>query len=284
MNRYNASIQQTMDVDPTIKDLISHCIEFMSNKETVMTLFDEKRISYPKRASYKELSVAYEFKSHLVSLDDIRLLFRRNWKPCNYELHIQNLESGLLNGHNWHEASPSNLHLSIQNKARECCDRHITLEEYLSIGSDIIKHEYFMVATHDICETALIQNFDNVIPPICHKSITDFVFDNVPYDLKVSSPPKEWKHLAGRLSKKDKKNLAIKLYEGADKTRLQKTANKCKHNWGLNRMYYIVKDQDKWHSDPRGTVQFLLDNVRDPSNYFDIDVHGITIHVCLIEQ
>lgn len=141
-----------------------------------------------------------------------------------------------------------------------------------------------MVASHDICETSLIQSFPSVIPPIGNKSVTDFVFDNVPYDLKITSHPDAWKPLAGEMTVEDKKRLALELYEGADSERMRKMAEGCKHNWGLNRMYYIVSDQEKWLSDPRGTVQFLLDNVCDTSNYFDIVVHGFTIHICLIEQ
>ena len=265
-------------------DLVSHCIEFLSNKETVMSLFDEKGISYPKGASFKKLAQAYETNPKAISLDDIRQLFRQKWTPCNFERHIEHLESGLLNGHNWHGARPSMLHLSLQDRVRECCDGRLSLEDYLSIGTDIVRHEYFMVASHDICETSLIRSFPSVIPPIGNKSVTDFVFDNVPYDLKITSHPDSWKPLAGKMSVEDKKKLALELYEGADSERMRKMAEGCKHNWGLNRMYYIVNDQDKWLYDPRGTVQFLLDNVRNNSNYFDIVVHGFNIHICLIEQ
>ena len=160
----------------------------------------------------------------------------------------------------------------------------MSLEEYLSIGTDIVRHEYFMVASHDICETSLIQSFPSVIPPIGNKSVTDFVFENVPYDLKITSHPDAWKPFAGRMTVEDKKRLALELYEGADSERMRKVAEECKHNWGLNRMYYIVNEQDKWLSDPRGTVQFFLDSVCDTSNYFDIFVHGYAIHICLIEQ
>ena len=273
-----------MPVDRYAIDLISHCIEFMSNKKTVMSLFDEKGIAYPKGASFKKLALAYEANPNAITIDDICQLFRNKWTPCNYERHIRHLESGLLTGHNWHGARPSMLHLSLQDRVRECCDGRISLEEYLSIGTDIVRHEYFMVASHDICETSLIQSFPSVIPPIGNKSVTDFVFDNVPYDLKITSHPDAWKPLAGEMTVEDKKRLALELYEGADSERMRKMAEGCKHNWGLNRMYYIVSDQEKWLSDPRGTVQFLLDNVCDTSNFFDIVVHGFTIHICLIEQ
>lgn len=269
---------------PIQQDLISHCIEFMSNKDDIKTLFDEKGIRYPSNATFKKLALAYESQPDSLSLNDVRSMFRDKWTPCNLERHIAHLESGLLDGHNWHGARPSMLHLSIQDRVRECCEGAISLEEFLSIGSDIVKHEYFMVASHDICETSIIQEFPSVIPPIGSKSVTDFIFDEVPYDLKITSHPDEWKALAGRMSVDEKKALAFELYEGADSERMRKMAEGCKHNWGLNRMYYIVNDQNKWLDDPRGVIAYLIDNLRDASNFFDIVVHGFTIHICLIEQ
>lgn len=265
-------------------DLISHCVEFMSNKETVMSLFDKKGVVYPKGASFQKLAQAYEANPNAITIDDICQLFRNNWTPCNVERHIRHLESGLLVGHNWHGARPSLLHLSLQDRVRECCNGRISLEEYISIGTDIIKHEYFMVASHDICETSLIQRFPSVIPPIGNKSVTDFVFESVPYDLKITSHPDAWKPVAGKMTVEEKKRLALELYEGADSDRMRKMAEGCKHNWGLNRMYYLVNDQEKWLNDPKGTVQFFLDGVCDKSNFFDIFVHGFKIHICFIEQ
>ncbi len=152
------------------------------------------------------------------------------------------------------------------------------------MGTDIIRHEYFMVATHDICETSIIQAFPSVIPPIGSKSVSDFVFDGIPYDLKLTTHPDSWKPLAGQMNLEQKKQLAFELYERADSERMREEAKKCRNYWGLNRMYYIVNDQDKWLNDPRGTVQYLLDSLCDTSNFFDIVVHGFTIHICLIEQ
>lgn len=273
-----------MPVDNLTIDLVAHCIEFMSDKETIMSLFDEKGVRYPNNASFQKLALAYLANPEAITIDDICQRFRQKWTPCDIERHIAHLTSGLLKGHNWHGARPSMLHLSLQDRVRECCDGLMSLEEYLSVGTDIVRHEYFMVASHDICETSLIQRFDSVIPPIGSKSVTDFIFDGIPYDLKITSHPDSWKPLAGKMTVEDKKKLAYELYEGADSERMRKIASRCMHNWGLNRMYYIVNDQDKWLNDPRVTVQFLLDNVEDESNYFDIVVHGFNIHIGLIEQ
>ena len=266
------------------RDLIAHCIEFMSNKEVVVSLLREHGIRVRKSLSYKKLAEAYETNPDALSLDEVCKEFRRHWVPCNLERHVALLQSGLLDGHNWHGARPSMLHLSIQDRVRECCSGAISLEEYLEMGTDIIRHEYFMVATHDICESSIVQSFPSVIPPIGSKSLSDFIFDDIPYDLKLTTHPEPWKPLAGNMSLEQKKQLAFELYEGADSERMRANAKKCRHNWGLNRMYYIVNDQDKWLKAPRETVQYLIDNLCDAGNYFDIVVHGFRVHICLIEQ
>ena len=265
-------------------DLITHCIEYMSDKEDICRLFKMKGIKYPSNPSFEKLAAAYNQCSDAISLAEIRDLFRNKWTPCDSERHISHLKSGLLNGHNWHGARPSMLHLSIQDRVRECCEGKMSLEDLLSIGTDIMKHEYFMVASHDICETAIIRNFPSVIPPVGKKSVTDFIFNGIPYDLKVTSHPDGWKHLAGRMTLEEKKMLAFELYKGADSNRMRKMAEGCLHNWGLNRMYYLVSDQDKWLSDPESVVRFLLENISSEENFFDIEVHGFNIHICMVEQ
>ena len=193
-----------MEQSPIHKDLIAHCIEFMSNKTDVCSLLKVKGVKYPSKPSYKKLADVYEANSNAISIDDIRNVFREKWHPCNMDLHISHLKSGLLKGHSWHGARPSMLHLSIQEKVRDCCDGRLSLEEFLSLGSDVIKHEYFMVASHDICETSIIQSFPSVIPPIGDKSVTDFIFNDIPYDLKITTHPDAWKPIAGKMTQEDK--------------------------------------------------------------------------------
>lgn len=265
-------------------DIISHSIEFMSNKDVIRTLFNEKGLAYRESLSYKKLASIYEKSPDSIRVSEISELFRKNWKPCDIKRHIRHLKSGLLNGHDWHGAMPSILHRSIQDKVRQCSDGSLSLDEYLKIGSDIFKHEYFMVATHDICETSIILSDDSVIPPIGNKSVTDFIYDGIPYDLKVSSHTPKWVTKAGHTTVDDKKEIAIELYEGADGERLRKMADGCKHNWGLNRMYYLVANQNKWFESPEDTINYLICGLSDASNYFDIIVHGLQIHICLIEQ
>ena len=265
-------------------DIISHCIEFMSNKDVLSALFAAKGLKFGKSLSYNKLAEVFEESPNAISVSEITTLFRNNWSPCNIARHIEHLKSGLLIGHDWHGAMPSILHRSIQDRVRQCSDGSLSLEEYLQIGSDIFKHEYFMVATHDICESSIILSDTSVIPPIGNKSVTDFIYSGIPYDLKVSSHTSKWVNKAGQMTVEDKKKIAFELYEGADSERMRKMADGCKHNWGLNRMYYLVSDQSKWISFPKETIQYLIEGLNDPSNFFDIKVHGLQVHICLIEQ
>lgn len=265
-------------------DIISHSIKFMSNKEAVEELFSNKDLNFKPSFTYAKLADNFKAAPEALSIQEITSLFRSKWSPCDINRHISNLKSGLLCGHDWHGARPSMLHRSIQDRVRECSEGKLTLEEFLTLGSDIFKHEYFMVATHDICESSIILSDESIIPPIGSKSVTDFIFNGIPYDLKVSSHPPKWQVKAGQLTLAEKKQLAYELYEGADKERMRKVADSCDHCWGLNRMYYLVADQNRWLQYPEETVKYLISQLPNSDNYFDIVVHGLSIHICLIEQ
>jgi hypothetical protein len=265
-------------------ELISHCIEFMSNKASISELYSCYGLPFRDSYSYSKLAGIFESNPNAFSLADLTALFRSKWMSCDIERHYKHLKSGLLRGHDWHGAMPSFLHRCIQDRVRECCEGNLSLEKYLSIGNDIFKHEYFMVATHDICESYVILAKSSIIPPIGNKSVSDFIYDNIPYDLKVSSHPPKWQKKAGKMTIEEKKQLAYELYEGADKERMRKVADACKNNWGLNRMYYLVADQEKWLQSPENTVSFLTSQLSNPDNYFDIVVHELSIHICLVEQ
>ena len=160
----------------------------MSSKELIHKLFDNYTIVYRKSDSYEKLVgrlVDNDYEE--INLNVITIFNRENWNPTPTQLHLENLKSGLLTGHNWHGAMPSMLHLSLQNKVRDHIDGKLTLEALIAIGADIMKHEYFMVAAHDLCETMIIQAFPNTIPPVGSKSISDFIFEGIPYDLKITN-------------------------------------------------------------------------------------------------
>jgi hypothetical protein len=133
-----------------------------------------------------------------------------------------------------------------------------------------------MVATHDLLESTIISEFENTIPPIANKSIADFVFNGIPYDLKNTNFPQNW----------DKRNTKLELinnlFYGADEGRIRKQAESSFNGWGLNRLYVIVENQDRWMEEPN---QILLDlkaalqNLEDP---IILNVHGKQIYTQLI--
>lgn len=257
---------------------------FMSNKKVLFSLFADNGLPCRKDETYRGFASEYEKHPEVLSLNEIRRTFRSHWTPCNIGLHINHLKSGLLQGHDWHGAMPSILHKCIQDKVRECSEGKLTLEDYLNVCGDISKHEYFMVAIHDICESSIILSDEDVIPPIADKSVTDFIYNNIPYDLKVTTHPVEWRDKAGSLTLEDKKQLATELYENADIERLRKAALKCRHNWGLDRMYYLVSDQNLWLSEPEKAISFLLNQMAIPDNHFIINVKWFDINICLVER
>ncbi len=252
----------------------------MSSKELIHNLFDEFEITYKESDSYEKLvnrlnTTDYEKINQTV----ITKYYRDNWKPTTTKLHIENLKSGLLSGHNWHGAMPSMLHLSLQNKVRDHIDGKLTLEELISIGADIMKHEYFMVAAHDLCETTIIQNFPNTIPPVGSKSISDFIFDGIPYDLKITN------YFGGQTKEyvnKNKQYVAEQLLAGADVQRIREQAKKTVNNWGLNRFYFLVENQDRWIKDPDGVLAELINEVKKMKAPFVVKIDGIEILVQLI--
>ena len=253
-------------------DLICHCIEHMAKKESAQDILTQLGVSYKKSDTLKALAtkVRREYGSNKeICINKICKLYRDNWLQQNTEdmtnLHISNLQSNKLKGHNWHKTSPSMLHRGMQDRVRECSAGEINLDKLIEIGADIMRQEYYIVATHDIIESSIIRKIDTVIPPIGGtKSITDFVIGGYPMDLKVSHYTGEFISKAGNMTKEDKMLFAKTLYDGADSERQRKQAEKALHNWGLNRLYVLVKDTEEWFSNPMSIVKRVLNQLRDP--------------------
>lgn len=262
------------------KDLVKYCIKHMSSKELVYALFNDYEIKFKKSDTYEKLVGRLKEQDYEnINQEVITRYYRDNWNPTPTQLHLENLRSGILTGHNWHGAMPSMLHLSLQNKVRSHIEGRITLEELVSIGADIMKHEYFMVAVHDLCETKIISTFANVIPPIGHKSITDFIYNDIPYDLKITNYINGYSR---DYVNKNKKEVAGELLAGADVERIRKQAKKTINNWGLNRFYFLVEDQDRWINDPEGILIQLVEEMEKLENPFIIKIEEIEIIVQLI--
>ena len=240
--------------------LIEYYIENMASKEFIEALFEKYNICYRKSYNYKKCKETYLASKTEIAEADFIEMCRDWWTPTPIEYHKTNLSSGVLVGHSWHKAMPSMLHYSLQEKIRDCISNEDSVEDLLEIAKDIMKHEYFMVATHDICESLIIRDIPNVLPPTRKKSISDFIFLGIPYDLKVSTYPEGWEHRPC-LSEEEKVDLALKLVGGADTLRVRQEAEGALNGWGDNRFYIVVADQDRWIRDTGPLLKEIMDKV-----------------------
>ncbi len=199
---------------------------------------------------------------------------RSSRPPLDINLHLSILESGLLNGHNWHGAMPSILHRSFQDKVRMVCSGEMPADEYLEIAADIASQELFIVVTHDLCEAEIIRTFPDVIPSISNRGVSDFIFKCIPFDLKCSGMPKEW--TLGK-ARQDPLDFAKSLYAGADTERLRKQADKSINDWALNRFYVIVDDSEAWIREPRAVLEKIVDVCRGLKEPVSFKMAGLRI-------
>lgn len=268
------------------KELIKYCLSVMATKEQIIDMLADLGCKPAKKTIKKDEAVKLALDCPGITLEYLTTFYRNKWERTNIDIHINNFKSGKLVGHDWHKAMPSILHRSLQDRVRECSAGMYTLDELLNIGSDIMKQEYFIVAQHDILETSIIEYFEDAIPPIKAKCITDFVFRGTPVDLKVSDYKGEWANRIKNnrpLTVDEKKRLIADNYQEADSERIRKQADGSINNWGFNRMYVFIKDQDEWFSNPEGIVNRVLaalDNTREP---YKIDIDGFTIEAFCIE-
>ena len=253
-------------------DIIAYCLEHMASKEMIYSLFDSYGIHYRKSDSYNKLALSYRNAGKKIDISCVRDMLRNAWQPSPLDYHFYNLTSGALTGHSWHGAMPSSLHLSMQDKVRNYIENQFALEGLINIGADIIKHEYFMVATHDILETTIIQKFESSIPPAARKSISDFIFMNIPYDLKVSTFPATWKGNRSNLTEQEQCDLIVELFSGADSDRIRKDAEKAINHWGLNRFYVIIENQERWLENPQQLQSAFVEKVSQINNHLNIKI------------
>jgi hypothetical protein len=259
-------------------NLIKYCFQNMCSKDTAFKILDEKGISYNRASSYNDIANYFNSES-IISIEELTSLFRSIWEPAPIEFHLKNLRSGSLKGHSWHQAMPSMLHHSLQNKVRDCINGCISIDDLIEMGADIMRHEYFMVSTHDLCETTIINHFPSCIPPIRSKSVSDFVFNGIPYDLKCTNP----------ILYESKEQLIInklavikKLCTGADIIRIRAQAQKTINNWGLNRFYIIVMEQEKWLQRPEAILKQLIVECQKLQDPISVKFEEIQIQTQLV--
>ncbi|MGV8016883.1 MAG: hypothetical protein AB2L26_01695 [Ignavibacteria bacterium] len=277
------------------KDIIVYAFRHMINKDFAMFFFREFGIEIKNTDSYEKISNLAEnylgtkaiqnisgcasdkAEKRVLDLKEVTRQIRTHWNCAPIDFHIENLKSGKLAGHGWYGAMPSTLHLSLQNKVRECISGSITFDKLLEIGSDIMKHEYFMVATHDILESAVINNFSDVIPSIGYKSISDFIYKGIPFDLKNTNFPAGWNK-----NERDEEELIKNLVLGADSDRMRKQAEKSYKGNGLNRFFVIIENQERWLKEPDTILDEFIVKITNEFQIYEIGFDKYTIYAAVI--
>lgn len=202
----------------------------------------------------------------LVRLDVVTEFCRERWERPSTDIHLRNLRSGLLAGHSWHGLAPSRLHLGLQDRVRRVARGELPLADFLSIGMDIARKEYVMVAIADLTEVALVERC-GAVPPLKSRSLSDVVLRGVPFDVKNGSVPSCW--TADRI-RDDPASFARAMYEGADSDRDRKQANGAFNGWVNNRMFVVVADESRWLAEPESVLDDLAKSVDGFGNPIEV--------------
>ena len=261
--------------EPGNEDILEYCFGFMISKEQLLEFLQRYGINARIRSlTYLKAARRLRDNSNFnITLDQTRLFMRDQWPSPNVDMYMQQLESGILDGHDWHRGTPGNIHYIFQNLVRSCCAGTISFDEYLNSGVEIVKQEFFIVLIHDLCEAVIINNFPEVLPSIRHQSLSDFIIQGLPFDLKVSG-------LAGwalAAAKENPLGFVDSMYSNADPRRSRKQAAQSINNWGLNRFYVIVADPDAWLVEPRIVLEKLIVECRSLSSPLTLVRNGLEI-------
>lgn len=261
------------------EDIIEYCLRFMMSKESIGEFLEGKGIDFDITTFEKTAKTLKNSDKIKINLNELRQFTRSKWMGTDVEFHIKNLNSGLLRGHDWHGSMPSFLHLSLQKKVREAIMNMDEIESLLEVGTDIMKQEYFIVATHDLCETTIIISNEDSIPSIKQMGVSDFIFKEIPYDLKNSGVPNGWSF---EQAKENPIEFVESLMEGADTERLRKQAQNSINNWGLNRFYVILKNVDDWIGKSKEILEKIKKESKKLRSPIKIKKYGIEISCQLI--
>lgn len=253
-------------------DLKEFCLTFMMSSEDLESL--NKKNFGNSLPLGKKVILVKSIIDKGITLEQIRKFCKMEREKANSVLIRKILSSDKLTNHNWEKARPSNLHLSMQNLVRSCLANNIDIEEYLKKGSNIVKHEFFITAVHDLIEQKIIDEFERVIPSIASRSTIDFIFEEIPYDLKVTPPLKEWTFDE---AKKFPEKFARSLYEGQDSDRIRSSA---KVDWEFNRLFLVYKEDSLWQQ-PEKMERKVIEMLKKKISPFNIEIDGKEIK-CLV--
>jgi len=262
------------------EDSIEFIFGLMLNANQLREFLNEEKINLksirksPKSAFIEDLK---NKKGFTIKIDSLRRFMRDRWLPCPIDNHLKNLKSGLLRGQSWHNAMPSFLHRSLQDKVRECATGKFDLKQLISIGGDIMKKEYFIVAAHDVCESKIILEIPEVIPSLANKGVADFMLNGIPYDLKVSQPIGMWTF---KTAQKDKKGFAKSMFVGGDVERIRKQAKTSINGWGQNRLYVITRNDESWLKNPESLLKKIVEKIKTLGPPLKVNIGNNTMVLC----
>ena len=111
------------------------------------------------------------------------------------------------------------------------------------------------------------------------RSVSDFVFSGVPYDLKNTKYFGDWDRTSANANKAE---VAELLFRDADVARLRKQAQKSLHGWGLNRFYVMVEDQDRWLQKPENLLEEVCNEAMNLGDPTEIQLEELTIQTQMI--
>jgi hypothetical protein len=255
---------------------IQYILEALLTDDQLRELAASKGVSIPTNKRNKAERAA--FLATQVTLADIAKFCRKKWTPPPVDSHLANLKSGLLVGHSWHGAAPSRLHLSLQDRVRRLDGSRQALEDFIRVGADIARHEYYMVAVADLSEYVLITRC-GAFPAAKEKALSDIVLGGVPYDVKNVSAPRNWSAEAIR---DNPESFAVEMISGADSERRRKQADSHNSDASLNRLFIVAQDEDAWLRKPEYLLNRLVEQVCKGCQPLTVKVDGRTVDVMVV--
>lgn len=247
-------------------NLIRYIVKFLIPKDLIHTFFESVGISYKKSYNYEKLSLCLNDLNR-PTLNQLNYFIRSYWVEQPVDFHYSVLTSGAIEGHSWHYARPSSLHLSFQDKVRAFIESRSDIESLFTISKDVMKQEYYMVAIHDLTEAAIINSNANAIPSIRKRSVSDFVLNGIPFDLKVTN-------FLVDFDTHSPSEICFNLFDGADSLRQREQYIE---DDTLNRLYVVVKNQAEWLTNPKLVVDKIIESVNSLGSPISFKREGRTI-------
>lgn len=256
--------------------LVGYVLAEMMNGDQVKALCSERGIRVPRGGRHEQCrALGSQFK-----FEDVHQFCLGEWARPSEQIHLNNLKSGLLTGFSWHDLAPSRLHLGLQGHVRRVARGEITLQDFLSIGADVIHKEYVMVAIADLTEIALVDRC-GATPPARAKSVSDVVLRGYPFDVKNGAVPRNW---SVEMMRSNPQKFARDMIEGADPERMRKQATTAFSEWALNRIFVNVADENRWLQEPEALLDELADVVSELKDPMELEFgeNRVLVHVVVV--